>query len=193
MQIAFLEGTCKHNLHRAKTEWSKQGIWMGRLPMQIPHSDHSVFSPCAVWSISHLYLVKLAQITGKVSQVDLFLLTRLYCLVDARIYKRNEQTGSFFFEKYSFIASKSIFDIISQGVQSLNIFVTDWWEKLCKISRMTCASLVLHYALCSTPMRNSWWIFSARPTWQQFMPKESPFNLRTSSWSKILLGIFAGM
>ena len=170
---------------------------MGNMNREAPHSDSPFgpfsFSPHAVWSISHLYLVRLVQITGKVSQVELFLLTRLYCLIDVKIYKRNEQTASFFWKIHCFIASKSIFEIISQDVQSLNIFVTDWWEKLCKISRMTCTSLVLHYALCSKPVRNSWWIFSARPTWQQFMPKESWFNLRTSSWSKILLGIFTGM
>ena len=52
---------------------------------------------------------------------------RLYCLVDAKIYKRNEQTASFFvfFKKYSFIASKSTFEFISTDVKSLSIFVTD--------------------------------------------------------------------
>ena len=35
----------------------------------------------------------------EVSHVESFLLTRLYCLVDVKIYNRNEQTASFFFEK----------------------------------------------------------------------------------------------
>ena len=53
------------------------------------------------------------QITRKVSQVESFLLTRLYSLVDAKIYKGNEQIASFF-EKYSFIASKPTFEFISR-------------------------------------------------------------------------------
>ena len=53
------------------------------------------------------------QITRKVPQIELLLLTRLHCLVDAKMYKRNEQTASFF-KKYSFIASKSTFQFISR-------------------------------------------------------------------------------
>ena len=49
----------------------------------------------------------------EVSQIKLFLFTRLCCLVDAKIYKRNEQTASFF-KEYSFIASKSTFEFISR-------------------------------------------------------------------------------
>ena len=75
---------------------------MGRLPIhpiQICHSDHSVCGPIQIETFPiNLYLVKSAQITGKVSQVELIMWTRLYCLVDAKIYKRNEQTARFFFK-----------------------------------------------------------------------------------------------
>ena len=88
----------KLNGLNGKIEWGKWGgssYSVPICPIQICHSDHSVCGPHADWNISHLYLVKSVQITGKVSQVELIMWTRLYCLVDAKIYKRNEQTASF--------------------------------------------------------------------------------------------------
>ena len=93
-------------------------IWMGqmgRLPVQDPHSI-SPFRPFSLWphtdwNISHLYLLKSAQITRKVSQVELIMLTRLYCLVDAKIYKRNEQTASFFLKNTQFYCIKVNFGV----------------------------------------------------------------------------------
>ena len=108
----------KLNSLNGEIEWGEWWVCPCSLAIQtiqFGHSDHSVCSPHTSWNISHLYLVKSVQITGKVSQVELIMWTRLYCLVDAKIYKRNEQLV--FQKVHSFIASKSTFEFISPDVQ----------------------------------------------------------------------------
>ena len=77
-------------------EWGSSPYRIPIHPIQICHLDHSVCGPIQIETFPiNLYLVKSAQITGKVSQVELIMWTKLYCLVDVKIYKRNEQPGFF--------------------------------------------------------------------------------------------------
>ena len=69
----------KLNGLNSKIEWGEWGGSLYRVPIhpvQIYHPGHSVCGPLADWNISYLYLVKLVQITGNVSQVELIMWTR---------------------------------------------------------------------------------------------------------------------
>ena len=157
------QGTCKHNLHRAKTDAVLSGEceWGGSL-FRFPIWTVQFLAPMQFETFPLYIKLDQWQITRKCfSGWAIFIDQTVLTGRCENLQKK--WTNSQFFEKYSFIASKSTFEFISTDVHVLHC-ITDSYGRSHRTAKII---YILWVQLCvpsNMPVRSSSSLCWARPT-----------------------------